>query len=88
MQGIDLTVYVIISGVASLLGLALIIPIACCKGLRTSFPTNYILLFGFTICEGLGLGVVSCEGLKTTFTKLINRLGLSTHLSQSCWLED
>jgi len=58
VQGIDLTVYVIISGVASLLGLALIIPIACCKGLRTSFPTNYILLFGFTICEGLGLGVV------------------------------
>ena len=59
MRHLDLNKYIIISSVSSFMGLILIIPIACCTGLRTSFPTNYILLFAFTICEGFGLGIVS-----------------------------
>jgi len=37
----------------------LIIPMACIRSLRVSFPINFLLLAGFTVAEGITLGMVS-----------------------------
>lgn len=37
----------------------LMIVLACCEGVRRSYPTNLILLFLFTICESVLIGTVS-----------------------------
>ncbi|XP_064463726.1 protein lifeguard 2-like [Ornithodoros turicata] len=37
----------------------LMLVLACCEGVRRSFPVNLILLFIFTLCEGFLLGTVS-----------------------------
>jgi len=36
-----------------------LIPLACCPGVRRTFPTNFIFLFLFTICEGFLLGTMA-----------------------------
>jgi FtsH-binding integral membrane protein len=37
----------------------IVLVLACCEGPRRHFPTNYILLFSFTICEGYLVGVIA-----------------------------
>merc|ERR1719191_1774613 len=48
-----------------LMGLSMMVTIgtlcamACCRDVCRSFPTNYFLLFGFTVFEGVLIGFVS-----------------------------
>lgn len=45
--------------VLSLIGtIAFMIPMVCCKHLTKETPINYILLFGFTICESYSVSLV------------------------------
>merc|ERR1711953_354558 len=44
-----------------MLSLIVVIPMACVRTLRVSFPINFILLAIFTITEGIILGMVSMK---------------------------
>lgn len=43
------------------LSLALVCVMSCFQQLTRSFPTNYLLLFGFTACEGVLVGFISAQ---------------------------
>jgi hypothetical protein len=42
-----------------ILSFAFLLSILCCRGASSSYPLNYLLLGGFTICEAILLGVIS-----------------------------
>mmetsp|Transcript_56725 Transcript_56725/g.161045 ORF Transcript_56725/g.161045 Transcript_56725/m.161045 type:complete len:246 (+) Transcript_56725:77-814(+) len=47
---------------ASLIGsLCTMCALACCPDLGRRFPTNYLILFGFTVCEAVIVGMVSAK---------------------------
>merc|ERR1740130_122288 len=45
----------------AVLSLVLVCAISCCQKLSRSFPTNYLLLFSFTACEGVLVGFISAQ---------------------------
>lgn len=45
----------------AILSLVFVCAMSCCQNLTRQFPTNYILLFAFTACEGVLLGFISAQ---------------------------
>ncbi|XP_011207999.2 protein lifeguard 1 [Bactrocera dorsalis] len=54
---------------------AIMIPIACCEGVRRSFPLNFILLILFTLAESFLLG---CIAIRYSPDTVLYSLGITT----------
>jgi len=57
-RGMEKSHAVVYAQVASVLSLVLMCAMMCCKNAMQSFPTNYLLLFGFTFFESIVIGFI------------------------------
>jgi len=57
-KGMEKSHAVVYAQVASVLSLVVMCAMMCCKNAMQSFPTNYLLLFGFTFFESIVIGFI------------------------------
>jgi len=74
--------------VAFIITFGILIAFACCPGVAQKYPTNYIVLLIFTVCQGILLGVVvpfykvEAVGFAVLMTSIVT-LGLSAFACQT-----